>query len=297
MALKPRYSDAQVEKLNERTDKQIGRIYLIWLAGIVVGAIQLKPERVTYSGISYAIDNPEKLQGVIFVGCVVYYLAVLGAAIMHQLQYTTSSGLAIKRHMIYSSASRGKRTLLGLGFAGVRTVVFGARLQLFIAVILFLLIACFPLIHILIFEQRAFLIGVDSIFHTASFNDAGSININATAPLLIVGAFMALWAALIQLTLKRLFERGFYGWLYKNFFLLTTFAFVESRFRGEDFLTAFLRDGPLQFWIAVIMALPIIIASPFWVWLMGYSLLARFVQWRQTKQQKRKGSGPWGNTQ
>ncbi|WP_316176355.1 hypothetical protein [Bradyrhizobium sp. SZCCHNRI1073] len=284
MAIKPRFNDAQLDKFNERTDRQVGRIYLIWLAGIVVGAIQLRPDRVTYSGISYVVDSPEKLQGVIFVGCVVYYLALLGVSLLHHLQFTTSAASAIKRHMIYSAALRDKKTLLGLGYAKVRTIVFSARFQFFLTATLAVLIVCFPLLHILIFQQRSFLVGVDSIFRTVSFGDDGDINRNALAPLLIVGAFMLLWTSVVQSVLKWFFQKGLFGALYKHFFMLVTFAFIESRFRGEEFMTTFVRDAPLQIGIAALFTVPFLIASPFLLWVMGYKLVGKFVAWRTGKQ-------------
>src|SRR6266436_5307585 len=72
MPVKPRINEARFASLNERLDKQLARIYLIWLVGIVVGAIHLRPEKVEYGGLSYIIESPEKLQGIIFVACTVY---------------------------------------------------------------------------------------------------------------------------------------------------------------------------------------------------------------------------------
>jgi hypothetical protein len=284
VAIKPRYNEAQQEKLNERLDKQLARVYLIWLAGIVVGAIQLRPERVTFSGISYVIDNPEKLQGVIFVGCVAYYLALIGTAIIHQLQYASSSNRAIKRQMIYAAVQTGKKTLMGLGRVGVQVVVFNARLRYLFSAAIMVAILFFPLIHIVIFQQKALLVGVDAIFHTVSFKPDGNIDINSIAPLTIVFAFMLVWTAILQGTLKKFFEKGFYGGLYKHFFALVTFAFVESRIRGDEFFATFMRDAPLQVVIALIWMIPQVIAFPFWVWLQGYLLTIRLVKWSQQKQ-------------
>jgi hypothetical protein len=69
MAVKPRINESLQEKANERLDKQMGRAYLIWLVGLFVGALHLKPEKVEYGGLSFTIDSSEKLQGVIYFVC------------------------------------------------------------------------------------------------------------------------------------------------------------------------------------------------------------------------------------
>jgi hypothetical protein len=71
MPVKPRMNESLQEKANERLDKQIGRAYLVWLVGLFVGALHLKPEKVEYGGLSFTVDSSDKLQGIIFV-CLVF---------------------------------------------------------------------------------------------------------------------------------------------------------------------------------------------------------------------------------
>jgi hypothetical protein len=44
MPVKPRMNQALEEKANDRLDKLTNRAYLLWLVGLFVGALHLKPE-------------------------------------------------------------------------------------------------------------------------------------------------------------------------------------------------------------------------------------------------------------
>jgi hypothetical protein len=103
MPIKPRINESLQEKATERLDKQVGRVYLVWLVGLFVGALHLKPEKVEYGGISFTIDSSEKLQGIIYCVCLLFYIGILGVVILHQLQNVTSDR-ALKRRIIYSAA-------------------------------------------------------------------------------------------------------------------------------------------------------------------------------------------------
>ncbi|MBR1004857.1 hypothetical protein [Bradyrhizobium japonicum] len=67
---------------NERVDKIMARIYLLWLIGVGVGLIKLKADKATFNGIQYSIGNPEVIQGLIFVAVIFCYVAIVGLAFL-----------------------------------------------------------------------------------------------------------------------------------------------------------------------------------------------------------------------
>jgi hypothetical protein len=147
MPVKPRLNESAQEKANERLDKQLARVYLIWLVGLFVGALHLKPEKVEYGGLSFTIDSSEKLQGIIFFVCLLYYIGILGLVVFYQLQFVTTNR-GIKRRIIYGALG-ARRTLIGLDKRRLYMMRMSARIAFVLAVIFLGIVTFFPAIHIL----------------------------------------------------------------------------------------------------------------------------------------------------
>jgi hypothetical protein len=267
MAVKPRYNTEAEAKANERFDKQIARIYIIWLVGVLIGAIELKPEKFEYGGVSFMIEHADKLQGIAFVVCVVFYLGLIGFALLFQAQFTTTDR-AIKRRLLYAALD-GKKTLVGRDRRDVLHFKLKARVIYRIASGFVVLAAFFPLIHVLFFQQATLLGGLDAIFHTSSVEN-GQIKLMSQVPLLLTLVLMMLWTALVHRFSVKALRMRVPGWdrsVFINMVAALTFAFLDSKFRGQEtFSEAFFRIAGLQTLIFVLYLVPQAIVLPFAAW-------------------------------
>jgi hypothetical protein len=282
MTVKPRINESIAEKVNERFDKQIGRAYLIWLVGLFVGALHLKPEKVDYAGISFTIDSSEKLQGIIYFGCLLVYVGIVGVAILFGLQ-NVNSNVALKRRIIYGALGK-KRTIVGLDKRGHAVLRSSARFTYSLAVLCLAVITFLPAIHIIFFQQGILLTGLDAIFQTVSLKN-GSINPIAPATLLLTLPLMSAWTVVMYRLLQRLLGPQI-QLLFVNMMSAATFAFLDKVFRThESYGEASFRAIGLQTMILFICYLPKIIVSPFMGWL---SLRLAYFRWKLRRAEKKK---------
>ena len=284
MPVKPRIDEARQDKANERLDKQMARIYLIWLIGIVVGAIHLRPEKVEYGGLSYIIESPEKLQGIIFFGCLVYYLGLFGNVILFGLQNFTTNH-TLKRRIIYAALGK-KRTLSGLGRVERLALRLNAKVYYTLAISVLAFIALMPALHILFVQQAVLLTGIDAIFQSVSLKD-GHINPDAPATLILSLLLMIAWTIFIWRILNRLLgTENKADLVFLNGLAAITFAYLDSRLRtGETFTEALPRAIGLQTTILFLCFLPRIIAFPFQMWSSGY---LAYLKWKLKRVQKKQ---------
>lgn len=56
----------------EVLQKRLNRIWGIWLAGVIFGVVGLKPNSINAAGLSFSIDRPEAIQGVLYLACILY---------------------------------------------------------------------------------------------------------------------------------------------------------------------------------------------------------------------------------
>lgn len=280
MAVKPRFNAEAEAKANERFDKLIARIYIIWLVGILIGAIELKPEKFEYGGVSFVIEHADKLQGIAFVVCVVFYIGLMGIALLYQTQHLTTDR-AIKRRILYSALD-GRKTLVGRERRAVQLYKFKARLLYWMAVLFVLFTATLPLIHIVFFQQAAFLSGLDAIFHSSSVEN-GQIKLLAPVTLLLTLAIMVFWTMLVHwFAVKCLrLPPGSDRTVFVNMVAVATFAFLDSKFRGQQtFSEAFFRDLGLQVTILLLYMVPRLIALPFLIW---FKVVGALYSWLNKK--------------
>jgi hypothetical protein len=158
----PSSSDA-TKLANERVDKLIGRIYLLWLFGIGLGLIKLRADKVTFNGIQYTIENPEVIQGLIFIAVMLCYLAAVGIGLIFSLQYTTFGNRSILRRMIHLAAG-SRPTLRKKQLMQIRVIKQTARKLYLLGALIMLCILFLPLGHILLFERPALWLALDAMF-------------------------------------------------------------------------------------------------------------------------------------
>ena len=157
-------SDKDALKLvNERFDKLLGRIYLLWLIGIGIGLIKLRADRVFLGGVQYNIANPEAIQGLMFIAVMICYSVILFLAFSFSLQYATFGNRTVLRRMIY--LAMGSKKTLSRPKNQIRNIKTIAR-QLFTASMLSMtVILFFPIIHIWAFERSALWLAFDAMFN------------------------------------------------------------------------------------------------------------------------------------
>ena len=56
-------AEEQARAASIRVRKRFGRIYLLWLLGLAIGAVKLKFQNVSVLGASFSIDNPSVIEG------------------------------------------------------------------------------------------------------------------------------------------------------------------------------------------------------------------------------------------
>lgn len=142
-----------VDKIIDDTHAKIGRIYLLWLLGIVMGAFRLQPTGVSMAGFSFTMQNAAILEGVIFLGCLSYYLAMCmpGIRVASMPPYSTlRMRAAIYSCIYFRDRSLTKRTSQQI--TTIKVMARGFRCYVRFMTITYF---CLPLGHILLFRHQA----------------------------------------------------------------------------------------------------------------------------------------------
>jgi hypothetical protein len=163
MGLRPPTNNDATNLVNERADKLLGRVYLLWLFGIGVGLIKLRADKVTLNGIQYTVENPDVIQGLIFLAAIFCYIAIVGIGTIFSVQYATLSNRQILRRMIYTSA-RPRATFRNKTPREIRVIKRMARLLTRLGLGSLLFIMFFPLAHILLFERPSLWLAIKAMF-------------------------------------------------------------------------------------------------------------------------------------
>jgi hypothetical protein len=264
MAVKPRFNDTLVDKANERADKQLARIYVVWLLGIIVGAIQLKVEKIEYGGISFVVDQTDTLQGLVYVLCVVMYVGLFGSLLMFSTQYLFTQ-TALKRRILYAALD-SKKSLINRPQRDLIRIKTTARFYYRCAFVFLGSAALLPLLHIMFLQQSQLFQGIDVIFHSSSFKD-GRLNLLASAPALLTLIMMAEWTAIIHKRVHRRAAKSVGSVYFVNGVALGTFTVMDWYFRGVETIShTFIRLLLLQIVIVLLYTVPTILALPFRIW-------------------------------
>jgi hypothetical protein len=230
MGVKPRLDPEIQTQTSERFLKQVGRVYMLWLFGIVVGAVRLRPENFQFGGVAYVIENPDVLQGLIFVGCIVYYVGILATGYVAYFQFTTTNRATVRR-MLYAII-RKKPTLVGRRYFDLLQIKIKAKIFISFYNVYLLIYLFLPLLQILFFQQVQFLKGVDAIFHTTSVQDG---KVLLFSPAAIIGAFLA-FTALSSLVGTQVIKTGrnILKQLVVSLLVLVLFAIADHYIRGQE---------------------------------------------------------------
>jgi hypothetical protein len=68
MGVRPPRNSEQQKSFNAFGERMMGRIYLLWLVGIFIGALSLRIQKYSVGGFEFSIENQDVLQGLVFCG-------------------------------------------------------------------------------------------------------------------------------------------------------------------------------------------------------------------------------------
>jgi|SRR5882724_1330322 len=152
MGVRPNINQKMIDTANERWDKAIGRIYGLWLVGVMIGAVHIKMEKFGAAGFEFTIEKPEAVQGMMFLTCFAYYLFLIGTAILFVIQYTTTNRHILRR-VIYVALGT-KKTLKGKDPDQIVVLKKVAKATYGFFMLIVVIAAMLPAIHIVIFERE-----------------------------------------------------------------------------------------------------------------------------------------------
>jgi len=292
MAVKPRLDDDARKTASEFLDKQLRRIYLVWVIGIAAGAIELQLDKVSYAGISFTINSVEKLQGLIYCVVLLMYFATIGMVAVMMFQF-----ISVERDQLRQSIYRAlgkKKTLLGLTRVEHKVLRAAAITYLTVTRVILLIAFSIPLIYIVLLQQPILLTGLDLIFHTHSFQPDGKIDLVSPALLGISFFQVLLW----NIAIYRLIGRGYPGvWSAVagvSIPAIGSFGLLDSYARGIPFDEAMGRVVLCQIIVVLLWIFPTAIGTPFLLWQDAQIAYYRFkykrIKAKQAEDKKDEGS-------
>lgn len=161
MALKPRADKPEFAAVRAEFFKPIKRIYALWLIGLVVGAINLRPQSATLGGLTFTFENAGLVEGIIYLGvCVLYLSMFVEDALTFRLPLR-SWGLMRKAIYFFS---RPRRTLRGIKGWEIAKIKMQSRGFLFFYRVIGWLYLFIPLAHVLIWKRTVLSNALGAIF-------------------------------------------------------------------------------------------------------------------------------------
>jgi hypothetical protein len=160
--MRPARNTEGFEKLEEKADKLLGRIYLLWLFGIIAGAVRLRPQSITIAGAAFGMENPAIVEGLLYLGCICIYVAIF----VHKvLSPHIPTGYARGRNVIYMTAKMQKiRTLRNLDSTKIAKLKQESRSLLKIMSVIWIAKFSLPFAHITIFRHHQLIEAIIAIF-------------------------------------------------------------------------------------------------------------------------------------
>lgn len=151
MKLRRPRNDVEAEKTRKRLSKIESRIYVLWILGVAVGALQLKPTSFNVVGATFALEKPELIEGLLFAGCITYYFVTF--YFLAQSPWPTL-WLGSYRRAIWFGASRNGKTLKDLSAFALRKLKLEARIAYRISYWVGAVGTLLPLAHILVYRRE-----------------------------------------------------------------------------------------------------------------------------------------------
>lgn len=285
MAVKPRLDLEARKTASDFFDKQIRRIYLVWVLGIAAGAIEVQLDKVSFAGISFSVNSAEKLQGLIYCICLLMYLAGICMAMLMMLQFISVEKDQL-RQAVYRSLE-GKKTLLGLT-RREHEVLRGKAITFLVFTRSVLLIAfLIPLAHIVFLQQPTLVAGLDLIFHTQSLLPDRKINVNSPVVLGITVCLVALWTMMLHRVFRRAYDGFWRAAANTSIASIASFGILDSYARGISLNDTMGRVVIAQLLVYALWIAPRVVVAPFTLWLDAKIAYYRF---KIRRAEKKKGA-------
>jgi hypothetical protein len=163
MLKRPKVDAEDRREFSTRLDKLTARIYLFFAIGLFMRAAQVRPEKISISGIELTISNTNVLPGVFYILCLASYISLFSYIVVGTLQTYIHSNTRMYRHLIYICTGR-KGTLIGRSPVYIRAIKSLARKLLKIYIWLSGIYMLIPLLCVLIFEMGAVLSVILALF-------------------------------------------------------------------------------------------------------------------------------------
>jgi hypothetical protein len=120
-----------------------GRVYLLWLIGIVISVAKLRPSSISAGGVTFSIERPEVIQGALYVICLLIWLdTVLNIIVAKRL-----IGSGEKRDAIFVALGRFRHSFKNRTLLQLKDVRKVARQQLTLTMAVSLFEISIPSLH------------------------------------------------------------------------------------------------------------------------------------------------------
>lgn len=103
--------------------KRRGRIYMFWLIGVVIGVIKLHPTSMNAGGLSFAIERPEAIQGVLYVACLIVWFDTFATVIVKQGMVNRND----RRDALFAALKSHRHSFKNLDLQQLKAVQAAAR--------------------------------------------------------------------------------------------------------------------------------------------------------------------------
>ena len=151
MAVRKAYRPDTSEQWRELYRKRRGRIYVLWLIGVVIGIIKLRPTSMSAGGLTFTIDRPEIIQGVLYLACLVVWFDTVATVITKRGMIDRKD----RRDAFFLALKPYRRSFKNLSPEQLKTVYGSARRILTMPLVVSLLEVSIPAAFVVVFGLPA----------------------------------------------------------------------------------------------------------------------------------------------
>jgi hypothetical protein len=131
--------------------KRRGRIYMFWLIGVVIGVIKLHPTSMNAGGLTFAIERPEAIQGVLYLACLIVWFDTFATVVVKQGMVNRSD----RRDALYMALKSHRRSFKNLNLDQLNAVRNAARRIVRTPLVVSLVEISIPIAFIVVFGLPA----------------------------------------------------------------------------------------------------------------------------------------------
>jgi hypothetical protein len=162
MAIRPPTDKERVKNFEAWAEKQIGRAYFLWLGGLMLEALAVHANKVTFGGIEVSLNRPEALPGLLYAAVLFVYVSLICYSLVISIALVVANRQVQKASLYWAATAwrRNRRTLISRTAFEVQVLERIARMVYWFVIVSTVIIVFLPLLHILIFKHGALLSGL-----------------------------------------------------------------------------------------------------------------------------------------